>query len=307
VNGPFHAGELEMQRRAGGLEEAESTGRIIASSLPKGADRFLARQRFAVAATLDASGRVWASLLTGPSGFIEPVDSQLLRLAVQPAPGDPIAENLEARPELGLLVLDPATRQRMRFNGRGLRAPEGVFLLLQQVYGNCPKYIQLRQLERDAEPEETRTPRVSPTLDERQRTAIARADTFFITSFHPEGGADASHRGGRPGFVRVLGWDRLAFDDYPGNGMFNTLGNLLAHPRAGLLFLDFEKGDVLQLTGEARVEADFSVVVHVDEVREALGQSPLRYRLVEPSPSNPPLSRSGGCGISSAGPDDGRR
>ncbi len=139
------------------------------------------------------------------------------------------------------------------------------------------------------------------------RATVARADTFFIASFHPEGGADASHRGGRPGFVRVLGPDRLAFDDYPGNGMFNTLGNLLAYTRAGLLFLDFEKGDVLQLTGQARVEPDFSVAFHVDEVRDTPGQTPLRYRLVEPSPSNPPLSRNESSGISSARPDDDRR
>jgi predicted pyridoxine 5'-phosphate oxidase superfamily flavin-nucleotide-binding protein len=307
MKGPFHPGEREMQRRAGGLEEAEATGRIIAKSLAKGADRFLARQRLAVASSLDSRGRVWASLLAGPAGFIEPVDPQLLRLAAQPASGDPLAHDLEARPELGLLVLDPTTRQRMRFNGRGLRAAEGVFLLLQQVYGNCPKYIQLRRPEPDGEVDVARPPRVSTTLDGRQRAAVSRADTFFVASFHPEGGADASHRGGRPGFVRVLGADRLAFDDYPGNGMFNTLGNLLVHPRAGLLFVDFEKGDVLQLTGEARVEPDFSVVFDVEEVRESPRQSPLRYRLVEPSPSNPPVSRTEACGISSAEPDDDRR
>lgn len=307
MKGPFHAGEREMQRRAGGLEEAEATGRIIASSLPKAAGRFLARQRLVVAASLDSRGRVWASLLTGPAGFVEPVDPQLLRLAAQPAAGDPIAENLETRPELGLLVLDPATRQRMRFNGRGLRRAEGVFLLVQQVYGNCPKYIQLRRLEGDAEAAKAIPTRVSTALDGRQRAFVAGADTFFIGSFHPEGGADASHRGGRPGFVRVLDANRLAFDDYPGNGMFNTLGNLLAHPQAGLLFLDFATGDVLQLTGEARVGDDFTVVFRADEVRETPGQSSLRYRLVEPSPSNPPLSRDSRRGISSTEPDDDRR
>lgn len=306
MRGPFHAGEREMQRRAGGVDEAEAIGRIIGRSLPKGVDRFLARQRFAVAASLDASGRVWASLLTGPPGFIAPVDPQLLRLAARPTPGDPLADNLAARPELGLLVLDPGTRQRMRFNGRWSRAPEGLFLRVDQAYGNCPKYIQLRRLERVAEGEAGRAPRISTELDAGQRAAVARADTFFIASFHPEGGADASHRGGRPGFVRVLGPDRLAFDDYPGNGMFNTLGNLLVHPQAGLLFLDFETGDVLQLAGRARVDPDSAVVFQVDAVRETPGMSPLRYRLVEPSPSNPPLSRDEGLGISSAEPDDNR-
>ena len=291
-----------MQRRAGALREADAVGNGIRSTLPRGVDRFLARQRLAVAASVDARDRVWASILTGPPGFVQPVDPRLLRLTARPTPGDPLADNLTTRPELGLLVLDPTTRQRMRFNGRGALRPEGLFLLVDQAYGNCPKYIQLRQPARDGAAPATEPVRVAATLDERQRSAIAGADTLFIASVHPEGGADASHRGGRPGFVRVLGESRLAFDNYAGNGMFNTLGNLVVRPQAGLLFLDFETGDVLQLTGRARVDPDFSTVVEIDEVRETRGASPLRYRLVEMSPSNPPLSRETGAGISSAEP-----
>jgi uncharacterized protein len=304
MKGSFHPGELEMQRRAGVLDQARAVGRTIGASLPMGADRFLARQRFAVAASLDRSGRVWASLLTGPAGFIEAVDPQLLGLSARPSPGDPLIDNLSARPELGLLVLDPRTRQRMRFNGRGLQSQEGLFLLVEQAYGNCPKYIQLRSLERDAEDQAAKETRVSAALDPRQRDVVARADTFFIASFHPGGGADASHRGGNPGFVRVLSPDSLAFDDYPGNNMFNTLGNLMAHPQAGLLFLDFETGHVLQLSGRARVGSDFSVAFQVDEVRETPGASPLRFSLVAYSPANPRLSHEAPAGVSSAGPGD---
>jgi predicted pyridoxine 5'-phosphate oxidase superfamily flavin-nucleotide-binding protein len=131
---------------------------------------------------------------------------------------------------------------------------------------------------------------VTSRLDARQRAWIGNADTLFIASFHPEGGADASHRGGFPGFVSVLGDDRLAFPDFPGNAMFNTLGNLTEYPRAGLLFVDFETGDVLQLSGRAQVESDFSVRLDVDEVRETRAASPLRFRLVEYSPAIPPRS-----------------
>jgi predicted pyridoxine 5'-phosphate oxidase superfamily flavin-nucleotide-binding protein len=300
---PFHQGEIEMQRRAGVREKARAVGRTIGASLPRGTAGFLARQRLAVASSLDRGGRVWASLLTGPAGFIEPADAQLLRLSARPSPGDPLADNLSARAELGLLVLDPRTRQRMRFNGRGLLSQEGLFLLVEQAYGNCPKYIQLRRLERDAEAAEVKEARVSATLDARQQAAVARADTFFIASYHPDGGADASHRGGNPGFVRVLSRASLAFADYPGNAMFNTLGNLVAYPRAGLLFLDFARGDALQLTGRARVGADFAVTFEVEEVREAHGASPLRFRLVEYSSANPPLSHEAGAGVTSAVPE----
>lgn len=292
-----------MQRRAGLLDEAQSVGRIIASTLPSGAARFLARQRLAIASSLDRRGYVWASLLTGRPGFIAPVDERLLRLVTQPRGDDPLAGNLGARAELGLLVFDPATRQRMRFNGRGLLSPEGIFLRVDQVYGNCPKYIQKRRLEADGPPVAQGPTRVTTSLDALQQSAIELADTFFIASFHPQGGADASHRGGFPGFVRVEGPDRLRFDDYPGNGMFNTLGNLMAYSRAGLLFVDFVTGDLLQVTGSTDVRPDFGVTFRIDEVRSTPGGSPLRYAFVEYSPANPAVSHAAASGISSTEPD----
>ena len=278
-----------MQRRADVEEEAGAVGRIIGRTLTPPAVRFLSRQRLAVAASLDPGGRVWASLLTGPAGFLAPADAAHVLIAAEPIPGDPLSANLGARPELGLLVLDPRTRQRVRVNGRGALWPEGILLDLDQVYGNCPKYIQRRETEPDV-PAAPSAPRVAAHLDARQRAWIGNADTLFIASFHPEGGADASHRGGLPGFIRVIDEGALVFPDYPGNAMFNTLGNLVEYPQAGLLFVDFETGDVLQLTGTARLEPDFSVRVHLDEVRETRAASPLRFRLVEFSPANPPLS-----------------
>jgi hypothetical protein len=132
----------------------------------------------------------------------------------------------------------------------------------------------------------------STSLATGTRSLIERADTFFIASWHGEGGADASHRGGRPGFVRVLDDRTLAFADYPGNNMFNTLGNLVGHPRIGLLFIDFERGDLVQLTGRARIqwEPQTTVRVELEEVRETPGGFPLRFSLLEPSPFNPPLA-----------------
>jgi predicted pyridoxine 5'-phosphate oxidase superfamily flavin-nucleotide-binding protein len=192
---------------------------------------------------------------------------------------------------MGLLVIDPRTRRRLRFNGRGLLSSDGLFLLAREVYGNCPKYIQKRRLvgEREGEAGEVRR---SPALGGRTRALVAGADTFFIASWHPEGGADASHRGGRPGFVRVVNETTLEFPDYPGNNMFNTLGNLVGHPRAGLLFVDFERGDLVQLTGRAQVlwEPETTVRVTLEEVRETPVGSSLLFALVEPSPVNPPLA-----------------
>jgi predicted pyridoxine 5'-phosphate oxidase superfamily flavin-nucleotide-binding protein len=312
----FHAGEIEVQRAAGARAEAEQVGRIIADRIPEDLPPLLEPFRLAVAASIDGRGRVWASLLTGPAGFLEVVDETRLDIEAHLAAGDPLRSNLNVRPEMGLLVIDPASRRRLRFNGRGAVRPDGgLSLKVEQVYGNCRKYIQARRLQPQVRPPSgtvgpARTaaarrmpaeaaPTRATVLSGAQRAWIGAADTFFIGSAHPEGGADASHRGGRPGFVSVGGERALSFPDYPGNNMFNTLGNLAADPRAGLLFVDFERGDLLQLTGRARLVRDpealarhrgarhVVVEYEIDEVLETPGGSPLRFTLVEPSPFNP--------------------
>lgn len=295
---PYHPGEMEVQRRAGAREEADRVGRIVSPILTPTASRLMSTHRLAVAASLDEESRVWASLLTGPRGFLRPVDEKLMLLESHPREFDPLARNLEVRSELGIVAIDLGTRQRLRFNGRALLDPErGIFLKVDQVYGNCPKYIQARRLDLDARPAVARSER-SAALIPRQQALVSAADTMFIASFHPEGGADASHRGGAPGFIRLLDERTLAFADYPGNNMFNTLGNLAAHPGAGLLFLDFETGDSLQLTGKAsldwnpvRVAAfrggqDVVVIFEIEEALETRGGG-VRGRLVECSPVNP--------------------
>jgi predicted pyridoxine 5'-phosphate oxidase superfamily flavin-nucleotide-binding protein len=250
--------------------------------------RFLQDQRLAVAASLDERGRPWASVLSGPAGFLQAIDARRLWIAAVPAGDDPLAANLHTRPELGLLVLDPQTRRRMRVNGRASLRQDGVLLHTEEVYGNCPKYIQRRRLRGELE-QPRGAARRAAALDTEQQAWIAGADTLFVASFHPDSGADASHRGGTPGFVRVESDRRIVLPDYPGNAMFNTLGNLHEYPRAGLLFIDFENGDTLQVTGRAelRFEPARALAIEVDEVRETRGGHRLAWELVEYSPSNP--------------------
>ncbi|MDR5671235.1 pyridoxamine 5'-phosphate oxidase family protein, partial [Burkholderia cenocepacia] len=67
---------------------------------------------------------------------------------------------------------------------------------------------------------------------------------------------DVSHRGGKAGFVRIGDDGVLTIPDFAGNLFFATLGNFRVNPRAGIVFADFETGDVLQMTGEAEVDLD---------------------------------------------------
>ena len=95
------------------------------------------------------------------------------------------------------------------------------------------------------------------------RALIARSDTLFVATHAPARrrgetgrGADVSHRGGRAGFVRVEDERSFLVPDFTGNFFFMTLGNLQLNPRAGVLFIDFDTGDLLTLTGTAEVVWD---------------------------------------------------
>lgn len=297
--GAFHEGERAVQSRAGVARETKDLGRGITRSLPEGAAPFLAAQRLAVLAGVDDNGRVWASLATGEPGFVSAPDAVTLRVRAQLPAGDPLREGLAAGRRVGMLVLDPERRRRIRVNGRSLGEADAIAIRVEEFFGNCPKYIQARAPEEAPAPGRPGEARRAPELSAAQRAAIERADTFFVASRHPEAGADASHRGGQPGFVRVDGAGRLRFPDYAGNNMFQTLGNITADPRVGLLFVDFDTGSTIQLTGRARIlwdRASFAdmpgaqraVQVDVDEVAEIAGRGPLGWRLVEYSPFNPP-------------------
>ena len=300
----FHAGELAVQERAGARERAARVGGSIHGAVPPAAKAFLEQRRFVVVATADPEGRPWASILTGSPGFASAPDPLEVRIDAAPLPGDPLADHLRTSPFAGLLAIDLATRRRMRVNGRLVYAAgRPITIRVDQVYSNCPKYIQRRAAEEGLPQKAPRLARRAESLTEAQRAWIRRADSFFIATLHPEDGADASHRGGMPGFVKVEG-DRLVWPDYAGNLMYNTLGNIAVHPRAGLVVPDFDSGAVLQLTGRAAIEwdplraadvpgAERLVELMVDEVVEIASVLPPSVRVLDYSPFNPPVGRSG--------------
>jgi predicted pyridoxine 5'-phosphate oxidase superfamily flavin-nucleotide-binding protein len=131
-----------------------------------------------------------------------------------------------------------------------------------QSFGNCPQYIQPRSsvFVRDPDRSTEVAPLRSRQLDHRMRGMIEGADTFFVASYvdrdNGERQVDVSHRGGGVGFVHVSADGGLTVPDFAGNRFFNTLGNFLVNPKAGLVFIDFETGDMLQITGRAEVLLD---------------------------------------------------
>ncbi len=259
ASSPYHAGECEMQARAGVRERAEASGRIsIRRFMPDQHRTFFTQLPMLFIGSSDDRQRPWASVIVGKPGFAHSPDPKRLDVDAFPLPGDPLNENLSDGALMGALGLELHTRRRNRANGKVALTETGFALHIDQSFGNCPKYIQARQFH-FVDKHEPAPPRKLVSLDDDARAIIARADTFFVATQHlgerddPRNGVDISHRGGRPGFARVVDAKTLLWPDYRGNSFFNTLGNIAADPRAGLLFVDFESGDLLQLTGRAKV------------------------------------------------------
>ncbi len=258
---PWHTGERLLQRHAGVAERMEVAGRkVIRDYMPDQHRMFFEQLPFVVAGAVDAQGDPWAGVLEGLPGFVSSPDPRSLRVAAVPDADDPLLAGLGPDRQVGLLGIELHTRRRNRANGR-IAAWDGKRFEVDvtQSFGNCPQYIQAREFHFSRSPalRFPGAPRERAGLDEAARALIARADTFFVATYADEGGrkVDVSHRGGKPGFVRVDG-DVLTIPDFSGNRFFNTLGNMVLNPRAGLVFIDFERGDVLQLTGDAEVILD---------------------------------------------------
>ncbi|WP_423198771.1 FAD-binding oxidoreductase [Cupriavidus sp. H19C3] len=261
---PWHAGELALQSRTGVLAKMDDVGRrYIRDYMPDQHREFYAQLPFVVLGTVALDGRVWATLRAGRPGFLASPDPRRLDLGIAREAADPADAGLEDGAAIGMLGIDLATRRRNRVNGV-LRHAAGALSHLAVVhsFGNCPRYIQLRAIEftRDPAVQTDVAPQRLTALDARARALIAGADTFFVASYvdrDDEGRqVDVSHRGGKPGFVRLDADGGLTIPDFAGNLFFNTLGNLMANPVAGVTFADFNTGELLQMSGRAEVLLD---------------------------------------------------
>ncbi len=290
---PFHAGEWQVQAKLGVSDIEDWARKVVRPYLPDQHREFYAKLPFLVAAARDDQGRPWATLLTGRDGFVRTPDDRTLFIDGKPVPGDALEGALAEGVDLGVLGIEFATRRRNRVNGRIAGNGVALTVSVDQSFGNCPQYIRERAWHWVEDPD-AGEPLIGTSLTSGQRNWIGKADTFFIASGHrgegedPAFGMDASHRGGDPGFVVVETANRLVFPDYAGNNHYNTIGNLVLDPRVGLLFVDFETGSLLQLSGRAEIDwdsaalADFPgarrlVRIDVEAVIELPRALPLRW------------------------------
>ena len=297
---PFHPGERAIQNRLGVADRAEMLGRrMIRDHLTAQHREFFAGLPFVLLGAIDDCGQPWASPVFGRPGFVSTPTARLMKLQAPLLVGDPLVDPLQPGADVGLLGIEYATRRRNRVSARVRRAGEYLELDVVQTFGNCPQYIQARTatlLPMIDEPVTQRTVVTIEALTERDTGLIAAADNFTIASHHAgeagvaSVGADVSHRGGPPGFVRVQDANTLEFPDYPGNNLFNTLGNIASDGRAGLTFMDFECGDLLYLTGNAEIvweplaDAERHIRFRIHAGRRLERAAPLRWKFIDYAP-----------------------
>lgn len=258
----WHEGEKFIQAKLGVVERMDIVGRrVVRDFMPDQHRDFYAQLPFIVLGSVDAQGDAWATFLEGRPGFMSSPTRTTLDLATRAHPADPAAEGMRDGAPVGLLGMEMHTRRRNRMNGRLAHTDAGLHIDVDQSFGNCPRYIQLRELAFEREPGAPFTGQAEhlAALDTEARALIAGADAFFVASYADRAErrqVDVSHRGGKAGFVRIGDDGMLTIPDFDGNLFFNTLGNIVVNGKAGLLFVDFASGDMLQMSGDAEVVFD---------------------------------------------------
>lgn len=256
-DGPFHEGECEVQKRVGEENIAQRVGRVITDRIPNSAIEFINMQSIVITSSIDKDKNIWTSILVGNRGFVTALDEKNVQINLSKIVSsmlDLFWENIVENTNVGMLFIELTTRKRFRVNGVVSVSDENINVSVEQAYPNCPKYIQRREIDIV----ETDTNLSNSTLNGSSLTNdlnewIGNSDTMFVGSSDDNSNMDASHRGGDPGFIQIVDKSTLKIPDYPGNSMYNTLGNFMSNPKAGLLFVDFKEGKTLQLTGEAEI------------------------------------------------------
>ncbi|CAG8951235.1 hypothetical protein HYFRA_00007982 [Hymenoscyphus fraxineus] len=318
---PFHDGEKTMHK----LLQIPMRDNPTQPFLTPYAANTLTRSPILALGALDSKGRHWTSLWGGEAGFSRPVAQGVIGMkTIINQSYDPVAEILlEGRHDgevvkaegagkmVGMLAIDLETRSRVKLYGRMVAGAlqgteEGIghvqlVVKIEQSLGNCPKYLNKKHILPSIPQPKLVTSELP--LPQAALDLVSKSDLFFISSSNQEADMDTNHRGGPAGFVRILQTEKgtsLVYPEYSGNRLYQTLGNLITTPQAGLVFPDFETGDVLYVTGNTEILAgksaaelishtNLAVKVNIEAVRFVANGLGFRGEVGEYSPYNPPV------------------
>ncbi|USP79502.1 hypothetical protein yc1106_06776 [Curvularia clavata] len=284
---------------------------------------------------LDTQHRPWVTLWGGSPGFSESLGHGMIGTrSLVDAEYDPVVqaltadgkgfekhENREDAKLVAGLAIDLMTRKRVKTAGRlvGCQVQkvvaEGeedgepgsliqVVTNIEQSLGNCPKYLNQYEIR----PARVNAKLVAEgaSLSDEGRDIISQSDMFFLST-SAEDDMDVNHRGGPPGFVRIISPTEIVYPEYSGNRLYQSLGNMQINPKIGITFPNYETGDVLYITGSTEILVDkdaaallpgsnLAVKITIDQARYVASGLPFRGTRKTPSPYNPrvrPLASEG--------------
>src|SRR5690554_5746197 len=264
IPGVFHIGERAVQARAEVPDEwlAQSES-FVRTEMPEQHRDFFENLPMLFLALLDRTGRPWCVPAFGAPGFVVSPAPDRLELRSTPVLADELELDRSTGASVGIVGIDLSNRRRNRMNGRVQQIVGGAMTIqVDQSFGNCPQYIQMRALSAVRSEPKPASRRRANLRDPEVRRIIEASDTFFIASRAAgsldggSAGIDASHRGGRPGFLGINEDGTLSFPDFSGNRFFNTLGNIESDGRVSLFIPDFETGCAVLVTGRGTIDWD---------------------------------------------------
>lgn len=241
----YHHGQIELQ--------SEANTRGVADMLagwtgPVG--EFCRTADMLVLALQDVGGELSYRVLSGAAPIATPIGPG--QVLLPPAVVGDLC--LDSAVPCGALAISLAQARRARLNGELEWTPQGYLLTASEAFTNCRKYIAPSHPVADGLHGGPVRREVLGLNDDRLAIAIAGCETSFLASVSPDGGLDVSHRGGPAGFLRFEPETaRLAWDEYVGDGMFKSAGNIRATGKMALLVLDISSGDGYELRGRAEV------------------------------------------------------
>lgn len=337
----WHPGETALHN----LLHIPHRNNPTAAGLPNNYAYRVAASPLVAFGALDPEGRPWTTVWGGEVGFARPFAHGVLSASsLVDTHYDPVVKSLFAFPDgsnrsdeyqitrtelesgggklMAGLSIDLATRDRVKIAGRMVAGKVGVAdgedtgdtddrvarvqmaMLVEESLGNCPKYLNKKDIR--AHMPSPRLISEALPLPSEAVALLGKADLFFLSSTDGKS-MDTNHRGGPPGFVRLMSNSKedgvnLIYPEYSGNRLYQTLGNLYVRPLVGICIPDFETSDVLYLTGETKIligadaarilpHTKLAVKIHVTAARFVKDGLSFHGDIVDHSPYNPPVRR----------------
>lgn len=239
----YHTGQLQIQSEANTTEVARKLAFWVGPI-----KEFVAGADLILLAVLDRDGMLRFTVISGKPPLVTSINSRndvnsrflINSISVESISGF-----------YGGLAISMANARRVRINGQLIKNNIGTELETKETFTLCKKYIAptiaLGEKQHLGPVSRDQISIHDPWLN----NMVTKSETAFLASISPDEKPDVAHRGGPPGFLKVdAETQQLSWQEFVGDGIFKSAGNIRAKSKLTLLLPDFESGDGIEITGQ---------------------------------------------------------